>query len=558
MCLSSLVATGRLRRRGSEENHVNVRPRENSRFHYRTAACIPGQVFEDWVWKMAQADFDVLIIGAGLSGIGVARYLTRKCPNKSFAVIEARKAIGGTWDLFRYPGIRSDSDMHTMGYAFKPWRHAKAISDGHLIREYVEETAEEDGITPKIRFEHKVVRADYDSASARWMLVCDTPEGERVFTARMLFMASGYYKYSEGYRQDFPNEAAFKGDVIHPQFWPQDYDHAGKRIAIIGSGATAVTLLPTLAETAAHVYQVQRSPTYIATRPSEDVWGNRLKRFLPGRLGYSLARWRIIWRGALMRRRIAKDIKAAKRMLIGLVGKQLGGKVPDWKTHFTPKYMPWQQRLCLVPDGDMFKALRGGRAEMVTGEIDSFTEKGLRMADGREIEVDTIVTATGLVLDHFGGMRMSVDGQRIEPGKQLAYKSFMYGNVPNLVFFRGYTNASWTLKVDLVAEYACRLLKYMDRKGYAQVMPPATSADFNDIDTDIKFTSGYVVRAIPTSPKSGRSFPWQHRQDYMHDRKVLRRGRIDDGTLKFSEQGERIVFPPEQRAADQQSGIAAE
>ncbi|WP_088623884.1 NAD(P)/FAD-dependent oxidoreductase [Oceanicola sp. 22II-s10i] len=507
---------------------------------------------------MAQEVLDVLIIGAGLSGIGVARYLKHRCPDKSFAILERRKAIGGTWDLFRYPGIRSDSDMHTMGYAFKPWKHAKAISDGHLIREYVEETAEENGLTPLIRFEHRVLSAVYDSADNLWTLTCATPEGETVIRTRFLFMAAGYYKYDRGYLPDFAGYEDFTGTIIHPQHWPQDYDHAGRRIAIIGSGATAVTLLPTLAETAAHVVQVQRSPTYIATRPSVDVWGNRLKRFFPGRTGYSLARWRIIFRGALMRRKFAKDIKAARRMLIGLVGKQLGGKVPDWQTHFTPKYMPWQQRLCLVPDGDMFAALRSGKAEIVTGDIERFTPTGILMTDGRQVEVDTIVTATGLDLDHFGGMRMEVDGQRVEPGRQLMYKSMMYANIPNLVYFRGYTNASWTLKVDLVAEFACRLLKFMDRNGYAQVRAPATSGDFAKIDTSTPFTSGYVLRAKARSPKSGTEAPWLAKQDYMHDRKVLRRGRIDDGTLKFATKAERVVFPPEQQAGSAPAELAAE
>ncbi len=497
---------------------------------------------------MSQVDFDVLIIGAGLSGIGVARYLAVKCPEKSFAILEGRKAIGGTWDLFRYPGIRSDSDMHTMGYAFKTWKHTKAISPGDLIRDYVVETADENHLTEKVRFEHKVLRTEYDSATATWTVTCSTPAGSVTMTCNMLFMAAGYYTYDKGYLPEFDGYDDFKGTMIHPQFWPQDYDHAGKRIAIIGSGATAVTLLPTLAETAAKVIQVQRSPTYVVSRPSEDTVGNWLKRILPGRMGYSLARWRIILRGQLMRRKFAKDIKGATRMLIGLVGKQLGGKVPDWKTHFTPRYMPWQQRLCLVPDGDMFKSLRDGKAEIVTGEIDRFTETGILMKDGQQIDVDTIVTATGLILDYFGGMEMVVDGQAVEPGKQLIFKGFMYSNVPNMIYFRGYTNASWTLKVDLVAEYACRLLKYMDRNGYRQVLPAATSQDFGTVSNSISFTSGYFLRAVDRLPKHGTTFPWEHKQDYLWDRKVLRKGKVDDGTLTFSKSGTRVEFPPEQQA----------
>jgi len=504
---------------------------------------------------MTEVDFDVLIIGAGLSGIGVARYLSKRCPSKRYAILEARERMGGTWDLFRYPGIRSDSDMHTMGYSFKPWRHTKAISDGHLIREYVEETAEENGIAPKIRYRHKVTRAEWDSTATRWTLTCETPEGTQRLTARMLFLAAGYYKFHEGYRPDFPGEKDFRGGMIHPQFWPEDYDPAGKRIAVIGSGATAVTLTPTLAQSATKVYQVQRSPTYVTSRPSEDRIGNLLKRVFPGRAGYTLARWRIILRGAMLRRKFAKDIKGAKRLLIGGVGQQLQGCVPEWERHFTPDYWPWQQRLCLVPDGDFFAVLREGTAEMVTGHIERFTPEGVLMTDGRRLEVDTIVTATGLVLDYFGGMEMVVDGQHVDPGKQLIFKGFMYSNVPNMIYFRGYTNASWTLKVDLVAEYACRLLKHMDRKGVRQVVPAATSADFAKMSDSIAFTSGYFLRVRHRLPKHGEDFPWIHKQDYMWDRKTLKRGAVDDGTLVFSN-GEPVIFPPEQQAdAD---GIAAE
>jgi len=497
--------------------------------------------------RAAAADLDVLVIGAGLSGIGAARYLKVRCPGKRFAILEEKARVGGTWELFRYPGIRSDSDMHTMGYAFKPWSHDQAISPGGLIRGYIEETAEEEGLVPHIRFSHKVVSAEWSSNDTRWTVTCDTPEGRQVITAGFVFLAAGYYRHHEGYLPEFEGREDFTGDVIHPQFWPEGHDHAGKRIAIIGSGATAVTLLPTLAETAAHVTQIQRSPTYIASRPSVDVWGNRFKRWFPGRAGYALARWRIILRGALMRRKFAKDIKAAKAMLIGGVGAQLKGAVPDWQRHFTPSYWPWQQRLCLVPDGDMFRALREGRASIVTGQIDRFTATGVRMQDGTEVAADTIVTATGLVLDHFGGMEMSVDGQPIEPGRQLGYKAFMYANVPNLIFFRGYTNASWTLKVDLVAEFACRLLKYMDAKGITQVWAPAGSDAFAKIDHATPFTAGYLLRVKHRLPKQGTEAPWLAKQDYFHDRKVLKRGRIDDGTLAFST-GTRIVFPPEQVA----------
>ena len=534
-----------------------------ARFTYRAEAdfrLISGpagvsrfQFSKDGYAEMPRADYDVLIIGAGLSGIGVARYLKTECPGKRFAILEGRARMGGTWDLFRYPGIRSDSDMHTMGYAFKPWKHAKAISEGHLIRGYIEETARENGLDPLIRYDHQVRRAEYDSAAALWRLTCATPEGEVALTTRFLFLASGYYKYDEGYLPEIAGMEDFAGQMIHPQFWPEEYDPAGRRIAVIGSGATAVTLTPTLAETAAQVIQVQRSPTYVVNRPSKDRIGTVLKRMIPGRAGYSLARWRIILAGQMRRKRMAKDIRATKRMMVGAIGKELEGKVPEWEKHFTPGYWPGQQRICVVPDGDFFEALKGGRAEMVTGEIERILPEGIRMKDGRLLEVDTIVTATGLVLDYFGGMEVSVDGQRVEPGKQLIFKGFMYSNVPNLLYFRGYTNASWTLKVDLVAEYACRLLRYMDRKGFVQVTPKATSEDFAQINTSISFTSGYFLRVMHRLPKHGQSFPWIHKQDYMWDRKTLRRGDVADGTLSFSAEGEAVPFPPEQQA-----GAAAE
>ncbi|MWB77895.1 NAD(P)-binding protein [Pseudooceanicola sp. 216_PA32_1] len=507
---------------------------------------------------MMQADLDVVVIGAGLSGIGVARYLKVNCPGKRFAILESKPRIGGTWDLFRYPGIRSDSDMHTMGYAFKPWKNAKAISDGESIRDYVQECADENGLTPLIRFEHRVIRAEYVSRDCLWTLTCATPEGEKVITCNFLFSAAGYYKHDEGYLPDFAGYDDFRGTIIHPQFWPEGFDHAGKTIAIIGSGATAVTLTPTLAETAKHVYQIQRSPTYVRARPMKDKVGNILKTIFPGQLGYSLTRWKIIWEGRMRRRRFAGDIEGLKAEMIGEVAKALGDTV-DWKTHFTPSYWPGQQRICAIPDGDMFDVLKEGRATMVTGHIDRFTETGILMQDGSHIEADVIVTATGLVLDYFGGMEMTVDSQKVDPGKPLIFKGFMYSNVPNMIYFRGYTNASWTLKVDLVAEYACRLLNHMDRNGYTQVVPVAGSGDFATINTASLFTSGYFVRVAHRLPKHGTSFPWIHKQEYFWDRKTLKRGRVDDGTLTFST-GEGIVFPPEQLAGTGGTGrdIAAE
>jgi cation diffusion facilitator CzcD-associated flavoprotein CzcO len=498
---------------------------------------------------MTKPELDVIIIGAGLSGIGVARYLKTECPEKSFAVLETKPRMGGTWDLFRYPGIRSDSDMHTMGYAFKPWKDAKAIADGPAILDYVKETSREYGIDPHIRYEHKVLSAEYSTADQMWTLTVDHAGEKVVLTARFVLSCAGYYRHDEGYLPDFPGYDDYKGTLVHPQFWPEGLDYAGKKIVIIGSGATAVTLTPTLAQTAAHVWQVQRTPTYVVNRPSKDRVGNILKTVFPGKLGYWLTRWKVIWAGRLRRKKFMSDIKGMKKLLVGAVGKQLKGAVPDWKDHFTPPYWPGQQRICAVPDGDMFEVLRQKKATMVTGEIETFTETGLRMADGTELEADIIVTATGLVLETLGGARYSVDGQAVDPGKLLVYKGFMYSNMPNLIYVTGYTNASWTLKVDLVAEYAMRLLKHMDASGVTQVVPRATSDDFGTISNAIKFTSGYFLRVRDRLPKHGTAFPWVHEQEYFWDRKTLKHGAVDDGSLSFS-RGEPVVFPPEQRGAD--------
>lgn len=499
---------------------------------------------------MTNPDHDVIIIGAGLSGIGVARYLKVECPDKDFAILEAKPRMGGTWDLFRYPGIRSDSDMHTMGYAFKPWKNAKAISDGGSILNYVKETSREYGIDDHILYEHKVQRADYDTSTALWTLTLETPDGVKTMTARFILSCAGYYRHDEGYLPDFPGYDSFKGQLVHPQFWPEDLDYAGKKVAIIGSGATAVTLTPTLAEKAAHVWQIQRTPTYVINRPAKDRIGNILKTVFPGKLGYWLTRWKIIWAGRLRRKKFVSDIKGMKKLLIGGVGKELAQDVPDWRDHFTPPYWPGQQRICVVPDGDMFETLRQKKATMVTGEIETFTETGLRMQDGTEIEADIIVTATGLVLQTLGGAQYAVDGQDVDPGRLLVYKGFMYSNMPNLIYVTGYTNASWTLKVDLVAEYACRLLKHMDEKGYVQAVPRAGSEDFATISTAIKFTSGYFLRVRDRLPKHGTAFPWVHEQEYFWDRKTLKRGKVDDGSLDFSTEGKAVVFPPEQRRDD--------
>lgn len=500
--------------------------------------------------------FDVLIIGAGLSGVAAARYLKRKCPGKTFALLETKARIGGTWELFQYPGIRSDSDMHTMGYAFRPWRNPKSIADGASIRNYIEETAAEEGITPLIRFNHKVIDASWSSDDGAWTLTVDANGQRQQMRANFVFSCAGYYRHDAGYLPKWDGYENYKGTLIHPQFWPQDFDHTGKRIIVIGSGATAVTLTPVLSEKAAHVTQLQRSPSYVVTRPAEDAQAKKLRKYLPESLVYRIVRWRNILYGRVVAKRIAKNLEGAKRMLIGMVRAQLGPGY-DVKKHFTPRYMPWEQRICMVPDGDMFKAIRSGRVTMVTDEIDRFTETGILTKSGDHIEADAIVTATGLELQFMGGVNVTVDEQAIDPAKLLIYKGFMYSNVPNLIYFTGYTNSSWTLKVDLVAEFACRILNRMQRKGARQATAVASDDLFLKPKPWSSFTSGYVVRAAQRLPKLSGEFPWKHEQNYFWDRRVFRYGKIEDGTLQLTGL-RRIELPPAQRADAPPEQVAAE
>ena len=493
----------------------------------------------------ATPELDVIVVGAGLSGIGAARWLKVKRPGDRFAILEEKPRLGGTWDLFRYPGIRSDSDMHTMGFAFKPWTDPKAIADGPSILRYVQETAEENDLLPLIRFETSVRRAAWSTAEQMWRLEVVEKGEAKTLTARFLFGCTGYYDHHAGHLPEWEGYGDYAGTLVHPQFWPEDLDVSGKRVVLIGSGATAVTLTPALAETAAHVTQVQRSPTYVVSRPGEDAFANALRRWLPDRVAYAATRWRTILAGRMRRRRFAKDLPGAKKLLVGGVARALGDAV-DWRTHFVPDYWPGQQRICAVPDDDFFNALKAGKCSIVTGRIERFTPTGLRMEDGTELEADVIVTATGLNLTFMGGMELTVDDQPIDPAKLLIFKGFMYSNVPNLVYFKGYTNASWTLKVDLVAEYACRLLDYMDRRRLTQVTPRAGAQAFAKTGAALKFTSGYVLRTAHLLPRHGAEFPWIHEQDYLWDRKTLKRGRIDDGTLDFSTAP--VVLPRAQRA----------
>jgi monooxygenase len=488
---------------------------------------------------MQDQHFDVLIVGAGLSGIGAGRHLQTNCPAKRFAILEGRDCIGGTWDLFRYPGVRSDSDMFTLGYSFRPWTEPKAIADGPRILNYVRETAAEEGIDKKIRFNHRVKRASWSSQDARWTVEAErggagegaAPETVR-FSCNFLFMCSGYYNYAAGYTPEFSGTQNFAGRIVHPQKWTDDIDYAGKRVVVIGSGATAVTLVPELAKTAAHVTMLQRSPTYVVSRPAQDPLANKLRRNLPAKLAYHLIRWRNVFWGMYFFQLCRRKPDRAKQLILGGVRMALG---PDYDigTHFTPRYNPWQQRLCLVPDGDLFNSIKQGKASVVTSHIDTFTEKGIRLKDGNELEADIIVTATGLNLQVLGGLEVSVDGRTVDFAKTLNYKGMMYSDVPNLASSFGYTNASWTLKCDLTCEYVCRLINYMDRHGYKSCVPHNVDPDITELPS-LDFTSGYVQRSIAKLPKQGSKRPWRLYQNYALDIVTLRFGKVDDGVMQYS------------------------
>ena len=475
---------------------------------------------------------DVLIVGAGLSGIGAGYHLQKHCPGKSYAVLEGRECIGGTWDLFRYPGIRSDSDMYTLGYSFRPWRGAKAIADGPSILNYVRDTAKDYGIDKKIRFNHRVKRASWSSAEARWTVEAEQASGEVVcFTCNFLFMCSGYYNYEAGYTPEFAGAERFGGRIVHPQKWTDDIDYAGKRVVVIGSGATAVTLVPEMAKTAAHVTMLQRSPTYIVARPQEDAIANWLRRHLPAKVAYGLTRWKNVLLGMLFYNLCRRAPEKMKRQIIQRVRSQVGSSC-DVDRHFTPSYNPWDQRLCLVPNGDLFHMLRQGKASVVTDQIETFTATGLKLRSGAELAADLVVTATGLNLQVLGNLQLDVDGRPVDLSKAMSYKGMMYSDVPNLASAFGYTNASWTLKCDLTCEYVCRLLEHMDQHGYRQCTPRNTDPTVTPTPW-IDFTSGYVQRSIDKFPKQGSKAPWRLYQNYALDLVNFKFGSVEDGVLNF-------------------------
>ena len=484
---------------------------------------------------------DVLIVGAGLSGIGAAHHIQAAFPDKSYILLEARDVIGGTWDLFRYPGVRSDSDMHTLGYRFRPWTQAEAIADGPSILGYVRDTAAEAGIDEHIRFNHRVTRAMWSSATARWTVQAVHGTETKTLTCGFLLMCSGYYRYDEGHRPPFPGIGDFGGTVVHPQRWPADLDYAGQRIVVIGSGATAVTLVPALARTAGHVTMLQRSPSYIMTLPTEDRIASRLRGLLGARRAYTITRWKNV----LITTLIYRLSRSRPDMIRGWIRKLAIKQLPagyDVDTHFNPAYNPWDQRLCLVPDGDLFKAIRDGRASVVTDRIATFTERGLRLESGAELATDIVVTATGLQLLAFGGTELSTDDRPVRLPETMAYKGMMLSGVPNFAFTIGYTNASWTLKADLVSEFVCRLLRYMGSRGYDTCVPVNDDPGVTEHPL-LDFSAGYVLRSIDQFPRAGSRPPWRLGMSYAHDMVTLRHGKINDGSMRFSRLGGAPVPP---------------
>ncbi|MDX6583256.1 MAG: monooxygenase [Solirubrobacterales bacterium] len=482
--------------------------------------------------------FDVLIVGAGLSGIGAAHHLQTECPGKTYAILEAREASGGTWDLFRYPGIRSDSDMLTLGYSLRPWTEAKAIADGPSILSYVRETASEEGIDRHIRYRHRVVAASWSTDDARWTVDVevgasngDAPETLQV-TCNFLHSCSGYYDYDQGYVPEFEGTDRFAGQIVHPQQWSDEIEYAGKRVVVIGSGATAVTLVPAMAEAAAHVTMLQRSPSYVVSLPGVDPIARVLRRWLPPRMAYTLLKWKNVLLTMLSFQLSRRRPELAKK----LIRKGVENRLPagfDIDTHFTPTYNPWDQRMCLVPDGDLFDALGSGRASVVTDRIETFTERGLLLESGAELEADLIVTATGLNMLPLGGIELTVDGEEVSFPERLAYKGMMLEGVPNAAISIGYTNASWTLKCDLTCEYVCRLLNHMDEHGYAYCTPHNRDPAIRP-EPMIDFSSGYVQRSIDKFPKQGSRRPWRLYQNYALDILALRHAGLEDGALEFS------------------------
>ena len=488
--------------------------------------------FEAKLHARSQPDIDVAIIGAGLSGIGMAAHMQMLCPDRSFALFEGRKNLGGTWDLFRYPGVRSDSDMHTLGFVFEPWKHEKSIADGPSILEYLNRIVDERDIRRHIRFETKVISANWESDAAWWVLTTEAPDGQRSrTTARFLYLGSGYYDYDKPYDAQIPGIADFAGTVLHPQFWPEDPGFAGKRVVVIGSGATAVTIVPVMAETAAHVTMLQRTPTWYAMRPARDAIANTLRKVLPEKLAYKITRFKNVKMQDMVYKRARAEPEKAREYLTGKLKEALGPKYDE--AAFTPPYNPWEQRLCLVPDGDMFKAIKAGKADVVTDHIERIDAAGILLKSGKRLDCEVIVTATGLTMTMAGNIAVSMDSQPVDFSQTFYYKGCMNSNVPNLARVFGYLNASWTLRADINSDYVCRLLNHMKAVGADSATPFLPAEHGLTEDPDPGLSSGYIQRGQALQPKNAPEMPWRLNQDYVFDRKYLKENPLDDGILRF-------------------------
>ena len=487
---------------------------------------------------------DILIVGAGISGIGLAVHLSKHCPQRQFDIIERRESFGGTWDFFKYPGIRSDSDMSTFGFNFKPWQKANVLADGASIKGYLLEVLDEYKLKEKIHFQHRVLAANYDSTQKKWLVeIEDANQKKQTWIANFVLGCTGYYNYDQGFQPNFPNQQAFKGQLIHPQFWPADLQYAGKKVVIIGSGATAITLVPALAKGGAeHVTMLQRSPTYIASVPSIDFVYDKMRKVLPEDLAYKLTRARNIGMQRGIYALAQKQPKLLRKLLLKSIEMQLKGKV-DMK-HFTPSYNPWDQRLCVVPDGDLFKILRSGQASIETDQIEQFTEKGILLKSGQHLDADIIVSATGLEIQILGGIKATIDGKPMDTSKHMLYQGIMVSDVPNMAMIIGYVNASWTLKVDIAAEYICRLINYMDKNGYDEVIAQGDQTELMEDTVMGSLSSGYIARAADVMPKQGKHAPWNVTNNYLADRKILKNARFDDGVLKFEKHTKQSLSKP--------------
>jgi len=492
---------------------------------------------------MTSEHVDVVVVGAGLSGIGAGYHLQTMSPDRSYVILEGRESLGGTWDLFKYPGVRSDSDMHTLGFSFKPWTEAKSIADGPSILKYLKQTVSQFGIDKHIRYGQLVTKAQWSTDDAQWTVTSTNKATgtTNTYTCSFLFMCSGYYSYKKGHTPEFTGRERFKGTIVHPQEWPTDLDYAGKRVVVIGSGATAVTIVPSMADKAAHVTMLQRSPTYMVSRPDHDVLANRLRKVLPPKMAYNLTRFKNTWRQQLVYNKTRTDPNKVKQLLLGGIQLELGAEY-DIAKHFTPNYNPWDQRLCLVPNGDFFKSMREGKASVVTDHIASFTETGIQLASGEHLDADIIVTATGLELVTLGEMDFFVDGNQVDFAKTWTYKGFAYSDIPNMASTFGYINASWTLRSDLTAEYVCRLLNHMRKKGVVQCTPRLREQDRNMKERPWidGFSSGYMQRMMHRMPRQGDHEPWINPQNYRRDKKMFKHSPIDDGVMQFSKQSARV------------------